>query len=79
MDDTMSKDEFLKRFAEVLMSDDAPLAAETALGEFAGWDSMGQMAALSLLDELGVKVPPGRIAECQTVADVLAIAGDKVQ
>jgi acyl carrier protein len=71
----MTKVEFLSKLGEILMAAQDRLALETDLRELSGWDSMGQVAVFSLLDEaVGTTPAPGLLQKCTTVGDVLALA-----
>jgi acyl carrier protein len=71
----MTKVEFLSKLGEILMAEQDRLAPETDLRELSGWDSMGQVAVFSLLDEaVGTTPAPGLLQKCTTVGDVLALA-----
>lgn len=53
---------------------DQPLTADTQLSTLPGWDSMGMVAVLSLIDEsLGASLPRGSLQKCATVNDILAL------
>lgn len=75
----MKVDQFLQNLADVLGASAAEVQPATALDSLSGWDSMGQLSTLSLLDEIGVKPPKGSLQQCKTVADLLALAGDKLE
>ena len=75
----MEKSEFLSRFAEIVMEEDPSGVVPAApLNSFPGWDSMAQLSTIAFLDELGVTLRSGALQGCQTVQDVLSLAGDKV-
>ena len=58
---------------ETLMAD-GPLNPETPLTSLSGWDSMGMVAVLGLIDEsLGASLPRGSLQKCVIVRDVLAL------
>jgi acyl carrier protein len=48
---TISNDEFIARLAEALNEDPAEVTAETTLADLEGWDSVGQLATIALVDE----------------------------
>jgi acyl carrier protein len=69
----MKRADFLTRLGETLMAA-APLTAETRLDGLAGWDSMGKVEVLSLIDEsLQAKLPRGSLGKCASVGDILAL------
>ncbi len=68
----MNKDVFLKNLADVLVTEPSTLTRDRRLRDFRGWDSMGQMAILTLIDtDAGVAVPPNWIGSCETVGQIL--------
>ena len=70
----MTKDTFLNNFADILVTQKDMLTPEASLRSFKGWDSMGQMAVLTLIDtDVGVQVPLNWIGKCQTVGNVLEL------
>lgn len=75
----MSKTEFLGKLAEAIMAGNRPLKSEIPLNKFPGWDSMGQVAVVGLIDEaLGISLPPGSLQNCRTVGDILALVADRL-
>jgi acyl carrier protein len=74
----MTKNEFIQNFADVLAADPGQVAPSAALNDFSGWDSMAQLSAVALLDQVGVKPPPGALQKCVTVQDLINLAGDKL-
>ena len=76
----MTKAAFMQELATILGSAPTELLSERRLKSFRGWDSMGQMAVLTLLDtEVGVPVPPNWITRCQTVGEVLELAEQQLK
>ncbi len=71
--ESMKTSEFLARLGETLIAD-SPLSPATKLNSLKGWDSMGMVAVLSLVDEsLGASLPRGSLQKCATVGDILAL------
>ncbi|MEM9454033.1 MAG: acyl carrier protein [Myxococcota bacterium] len=75
----MTKDEFIKELAEVLMVEPGELKVDTDLTKFEGWDSTAVLNLVVLLDEQGVKVDEEKIPDCKTVQDVMDLAGDTLE
>jgi len=68
--------EFLEKLAETLLVTVGDLTPETNLSSLASWDSMGQVAVLSLIDEMmGPAIPPGSLQKCVTVGDIMRLIG----
>lgn len=70
----MSRTEFLRELASLLGASATDLTPERELASLPGWDSMGQLSTLSLLDEIGVHPPKGALQNCRAVADLLRLA-----
>lgn len=75
----MTKAEFIKELAEVLMVEADQLKPETELGQFEAWDSTAVLNLIVLLDEQGVSVDEEKIPDCKTVQDVMDLAGDALK
>jgi acyl carrier protein len=76
----MTKELFLQNLADILVVDPRQLQPETPLKNFKGWDSMGQMAVLTLVDtDVGVTVPLNWLSECDTVGKLLTLVEPKLQ
>jgi acyl carrier protein len=72
----MTKAEFIKELAQVLMVDDpSELTPQTELSKFEAWDSTAVLNLIVLLDEQGVTVEEEKIPDCKTVQDVMDLAG----
>lgn len=71
---TADKGRLLAGIAEAL---ELPsVTPEQALEASNGWDSMGIVIVIALLDgEAGIEVTGEQLAKCETVRDVLALAG----
>jgi len=71
----MNKETFVKKLADILLAENS-LTENTTLDSLPGWDSMGQLSIVALFDEcLGRKLPPGSIQNCETINDILVLAG----
>ncbi len=50
------------------------------LADLPVWDSLAAIGFVAMLDDtLGITLPSGRIQSCETVADLVALAGGQVQ
>jgi acyl carrier protein len=69
----MKTSEFLAKLAETLMADGS-VTPDTQLSSLPGWDSMGMVAVLSLIDEsVGATLPRGSLQKCERVGDILVL------
>lgn len=75
----MKLDQFLQNLADLLGASTAEVRLGAPLESLAGWDSMGQLSTLSLLDEIGVRPPKGSLQQCKSVSDLVALAGAKIE
>jgi hypothetical protein len=74
----MNVDEFFQKVAEALDSSDE-LARGQALESVEGWDSLGILAILDLLEGGGVSVDLDELRAAQTTDDLLRLAGSMVE
>ncbi len=74
----MNKAEFINLIEDVLEEDHGTFDGSESLKDV-GWDSIAFMSFISTVDsKLGVTLAPTVIAECETVGDLVKLAGDKV-
>jgi acyl carrier protein len=72
---SMTRDQFIQRFALGIDADPATLADATVLADLVGWDSVGHLASIVLLSEVtGRSVDVDAMRTCKTVGEVLALA-----
>jgi acyl carrier protein len=75
----MTTAQLIENLAEVLLAGPTEVTGETRLESLSGWDSMGQLAILSFLDEqLGATLPVGSLQKCQTLADITELVKGKL-
>ena len=74
----MKKEEFLELLAETIDTEEE-LNEEMSLDEIDEYDSIAVLSLMSMYDELGVKVVPNDFKELKSVADLIKLAGDKVE
>ena len=72
----MNRDEFLLEMDEILGLPAGTLRGEEKLEELENWDSTSLITLISMADtNNGVRISPGQIVNCSTVADLLQLAG----
>lgn len=70
----VSKQEFVVRLAEALNEDAAAVELSTVLDDLEGWDSVGQLSAIALIDEcFNRRVNVDELRKCVSVADLLVM------
>jgi acyl carrier protein len=70
-----SHNEFVRRLAEALGEDPGSLHETTALADLEGWDSVGQLAVIALVDEcFDRRINVDALRKCQRVEDLLKLA-----
>ncbi len=74
----MIKSEFLESLAETIDTE-CELNEELLLDEIEEYDSIAILSLMSMYDELDIKVSPKDFEDLRTVADLLKLAGDKVE
>ena len=74
----MTKSEFLIAFQDVLQRDE-PVMATDVLDEFEEWDSLSKMAVMAYFKKnFSINISLDQLGKLQTVADIIALAGDKI-
>ncbi len=67
----MDREQFLRRVEEALAAPKDSLAETNRLEDLEGWDSIGILAVIAVIDEhYGVTLGAEAIANCQTLADL---------
>jgi acyl carrier protein len=67
--------EFVRRLAEALNEDESSVAESTTLTDLQGWDSVGQLSAIALIDEyFNRRISVDALRKCQSVGDLLKLA-----
>jgi acyl carrier protein len=74
----MKKEEFLDLLAETIDTEEE-LSGQMSLGDIDEYDSIAILSLMSMYDELGVKVTPNDFKDLKTVADLIKLAGDRVE
>lgn len=75
-----NNDDFVRRLAEALNEDTAQLQEGTALADLEGWDSVGQLAVIALVDEcFNQRINVDALRKCQHVGDLLQLINGKPQ
>ena len=76
----MKKTKFIEELSLALLGRGDGLREDQALSSIPEWDSMGQMAVLTLLDSITkVSVPANALSQCKTVADVLKLVEKQLE
>jgi acyl carrier protein len=75
----MEKAVFLQKLDEVMTLPKGTIHGDEPLASLSSWDSVALMSFIALLDEeLEIRVTGKQVMQCQTVADLVGLAGDKV-
>jgi len=75
----MNKETFLRRLDEVMSLPQGTIQGDESLGALKGWDSVALMSFIALLDEeLEIRVTGKQVMQCQTISELVTLAGDKV-
>lgn len=76
---SMKRSEFLALLDELFELPPGSLTGKESLADLEGWGSMAMISFMALADEhFGVTLSPRQFAECATVNDLVALAGDKI-
>lgn len=74
----MTKSEFLVAFQDVLQRDE-PVKETDVLAEFEEWDSLSKMAVMAYFKKhFSIVIGLDQLGKLQTVADIIALAEDKI-
>ena len=69
-----SHNEFVRRLADALNEDQGSIQDATVLADLEGWDSVGQLAVIALVDEcFNRRINVDALRNCQRVADLLQL------
>lgn len=75
----MEKVTFLQKLEEVMSLPKGTIRGDESLVSLKGWDSVALMSFIALMDEeLEVRVTGRQVMQCQTVPELVALAGEKV-
>lgn len=73
-----SNHEFVRRLAEALNEDEASVNEMTVLADLEGWDSVGQLAIIALVDEcFNQRINVDALRKCERVSDLLQLINGK--
>ena len=76
---TATNTEFVHRLAEALNEDQASVQETTVLADLEGWDSVGQLAVIALVDEcFNQRINVDALRKCQRVGDLLELINARV-
>jgi acyl carrier protein len=75
-----TNNEFVRRLAEALNEDEATVQETTVLADLEGWDSVGQLSVIALIDEcFNQRINVDALRKCQRVGDLLQLINGKAQ
>lgn len=76
---SMRESDFIRQIEQILEVGPATVTRSSVLTELPGWSSLKFLGILAFADEeLGVTLSPRRITSATTVAELMAMSGDKV-
>ncbi|HZR63526.1 MAG TPA: acyl carrier protein [Terriglobales bacterium] len=72
----MKRNDFLREMDDILGLPAGTLHGEEKLEELETWDSTSLITLIAMAESNnGVRISPGQIVNCSTVADLLSLAG----
>ncbi len=75
----MKKEDFLVELEDILQREEACVETDN-LEDYEEWDSLSKMAIMAFFNkEFGIKISIDSLKSVKTVADIIALAGDKIQ
>ena len=75
----MTQAEFIAGLAEIIMAEPDALKPDTELKQFEAWDSTAVINLIVLLDENELEIDEEQIPKCETVKDLMELAGVKAE
>lgn len=74
----MNRKDFLLLLDEVIEAEPGTLTGAESLKDIA-WDSLSVLGFIALMDErFGFEMSPKKLSKCETVNDLVALAGEQV-
>lgn len=74
----LPKDDFLQRLAAALETPE-PMTEVTILADLKGWDSLGQLATMVLIEDLfKLTLEVDKLRKCRYVRDLIVLLGDRL-
>ena len=75
----MTKKEFIMLFEDLLEVEPGTLVGDEVLEELDGWDSLGTVSFIAMVDEhIGITPSPQKIEAANSVRDLMDLLGDKI-
>ena len=75
----MNKADFLVELEDILQREE-PCAEADVLADYEEWDSLSKMAVMAYYNKnLGIKITLQELKDLEIVADLIKLAGDKIQ
>ncbi len=75
----MEQNTFLLSLDELLELEPGTVKGSESLDSFENWNSLAVISLMALVDEhFGISLQPRQIAECETVADLTGLVGDRI-
>ncbi len=73
------KEEIIKIVATVCETEVENITEQTSVGDFPGWDSLGQLNILQQVEEtFGINFEPEELMEMEDVADIVKATEEKL-
>lgn len=75
----MEKAVFIQKLEEVMSLPKGTIKGDETLSALKSWDSVALMSFIALLDEeLKIRVTGKQVSQCESIPELVALAGDKV-
>lgn len=71
----MTKEKFLAELCDILGIEADTLERSMQLSSFERWDSLSMLSILELYDEMGLDIEVDDVEACQSIDDILKLAG----
>jgi len=75
----MTKQDFLTAIEDVVEADAGTITGNEALADLEGWDSLAVMVFIAMVNEkFDITLSASKIANSKSVAELIALLGDKI-
>ena len=75
----MTKQEFYAQLDEILENPPGTIKGDELIADLERWDSLAAILFIAMLDQhFGITAEAQKVADCKSVADLAALAGDKI-
>lgn len=72
--------EFIEKIAESIFMEGEQLMPETELNELVGWDSVGRLGIIAMIDDIfNKRIEAKALRDCETVQDIVNLVKEELE